>query len=579
MLGSALKHLRATKHSILVMRKRLVSMSRIAQRAVDPRSRRMMKSVEADMTFPEIPRHRRVPGSVWAVAVVRNESDVIAATVEHLFRQGVDGVLIADNGSTDDTRAILDDLASRYQVVVGSDAMRAHHHGPKMTFLARFAADRGADWIVPFDADELWFGAAGERLVDTLRRAPTGVASASIYNCFPDPEGDEGAWRLDPIPARLLKVAFRWRHSAQLHHGNHGVLHPEQPHLLLNIVHFPWRSFRQFRDKVRHGAAVLEAAGFVFEGEDHWRTLGQLSDNQLQDAWRSLLCGDAPASYEWVPQGPLHAVDPIKWAVWPADPTHPEAAPRVRVYTRSINDELYALSSGTVALPYPRVRVLGSTALSYLVQLVEDVDADIVVNIDEDAYVTNVSALKELIDHVIEHGYANAGVPDGGVVHHRPFNPRTTNPFFNVFNTRLIRENYSRDCYVGYPTSDDDLIAHHPVGLIRDAYTEGEHEPYDEFFNWLNATLPVLYLDGTLHADGLSTLVHNHAGKPFLLHTWFAREFRRDAGHTRRILARIDEAYGGRAITRRRRLQIERDLLSLKIAKRIVYELRRRYQI
>lgn len=223
------------------------------------------------------------------------------------------------------------------------------------------------------------------------------------------------------------------------------------------------------------------------------------------------------------------------------------------------------------------MRVVGSTALSYLTRLVEDESADIVVNIDEDAVVIDLTALRGLIDHVVENGYANAGVPDGGVVAHRTFNPRTTDPFFNVFNTKLIRETYSPDCHVGFPTSGTDLLQHHSEGLIRTAYQEGEHEPYEEFFNWLNATHPVLYLDARTHDDGVTTVVLDHRGAPFLLHTWYAREFTRDPRHTRRILARIDEASGRPAISRRRRVAIEGDLLGLRVAKRVVYELRRRW--
>ena len=272
------------------------------------------------MRFPSgLRTHRRVKGSVWAIAMVRNEADIIGGTVEHLFRQGVDQILVADNGSTDDTVAILNELATRLPMVIGVDAEAAYYQAQKMTYLARVAARCGADWIVPFDADEWWFGAAGERLVDTLRGAPSGVATASLYNCFPVLDSEQQSWGLDVIPHPSPKVAFTWQRNARLQEGNHWVHHSHEPHLALNIVHFPWRSYGQFERKVRQGAAAVEAAGGGFKGGDHWRILGQLTDADLRKAWRALLEGDAPESFEWVPRGTLRLVDPRSWRVWPGD--------------------------------------------------------------------------------------------------------------------------------------------------------------------------------------------------------------------------------------------------------------------
>ena len=41
--------------------------------------------------------------NIWAVLMVKNESDIIFNTICHLAEEGIDGVLIADNMSTDNT--------------------------------------------------------------------------------------------------------------------------------------------------------------------------------------------------------------------------------------------------------------------------------------------------------------------------------------------------------------------------------------------------------------------------------------------------------------------------------------------
>src|SRR5881394_2910564 len=108
---------------------------------------------------------------VIAVAMVKDEADIIQATVCHMLTQ-VDQVIVADNMSTDGTRNILDSLLvlNSLPVEVVDDNDPAYYQSSKMTHLARLAYLRGADWVVPFDADELWT-ANGATVKETLERA------------------------------------------------------------------------------------------------------------------------------------------------------------------------------------------------------------------------------------------------------------------------------------------------------------------------------------------------------------------------------------------------------------------------
>lgn len=40
-------------------------------------------------------------GPIWAVSMVKNEGDIIEETFRNLFAQGVDHLIVADNGSTE----------------------------------------------------------------------------------------------------------------------------------------------------------------------------------------------------------------------------------------------------------------------------------------------------------------------------------------------------------------------------------------------------------------------------------------------------------------------------------------------
>ena len=44
---------------------------------------------------------------VWAVSMVRDEADMICATIRQLVDEGVDGIIVANNRSVDDTGFLL----------------------------------------------------------------------------------------------------------------------------------------------------------------------------------------------------------------------------------------------------------------------------------------------------------------------------------------------------------------------------------------------------------------------------------------------------------------------------------------
>ena len=128
------------------------------------------------MTLPTLPRRRRTMGEVWGVSVVRDEKDVLEAAVKHLFDQGIAHVLIADNRSTDGTREhLLEWAAADARVHVALDEEPAYIQSQKMTWLAHCAWRAGADWIVPFDADEFRAPGIRQRLlrrVENLHHVP-----------------------------------------------------------------------------------------------------------------------------------------------------------------------------------------------------------------------------------------------------------------------------------------------------------------------------------------------------------------------------------------------------------------------
>lgn len=220
----------------------------------------------------------------FAVSMVRDEADVIAGTLRHMADE-VDELIVADNGSVDGTREILAELATVLPLTVLDDLDPAYYQSRKMTALAQRAAERGATWIVPFDADELWYGRM--RIADLLAGAETcNVATAALYNHLATGLDEPGVdpfrsmvWR-QREPGPLPKVAFRWQTGAVIHQGNHGVTLPngaiEKP--LLEIRHFPARSAEQFTRKGLNGAQAYAGTDLPEHEGAHWRGYGRLVD-------------------------------------------------------------------------------------------------------------------------------------------------------------------------------------------------------------------------------------------------------------------------------------------------------------
>ncbi|GAA1731709.1 hypothetical protein GCM10009793_30560 [Brachybacterium phenoliresistens] len=296
-MTSALDRARQMKHRAFVLRRGLAAASagacfRMARRST-------VRRAAAAMDLPRLPH---TPGTIWAVMMVRDESDVIEETIGQLLAEGVENVLVADNGSTDGTRDLLGTLSRDSRIHVGDDLWTAYEQSAKMTVLADAARRAGATWVLPVDADERWMGKTGT-IAEQLRAATRPILQAELVNVFPSPEGD-GTWRLDPVPHHDPKVAFMASRGAVVAMGNHRALRFGDIDGGLGIVHLPWRSPEQLRRKVQQGATALGEARVGKNAGWHWRRLGIMDDAQLAAVWNQILRGEPVPENAWQP-GPV----------------------------------------------------------------------------------------------------------------------------------------------------------------------------------------------------------------------------------------------------------------------------------
>jgi hypothetical protein len=288
--------------------------------------------VHRGMQIPRLPKHA---GAVWAIAMVKNEADIIEASILHLLEQGVDHVLVADNGSVDGTLDVLANLATSHPISIAIDDEQGYYQAHKMTMLASAARSAGADWVVPFDADEFWF-APGTNLATFLRDATGTRTEATIMNAFPTRDrptllGLSGRMRLDARPHILPKVATMPHPLLWIEQGNHAAVRPGWSTGGLRILHLPWRSREQFQRKLSQGAAAYKATRGLEGSGQHWRELGEQPYSELDDAWEALLDGAADSSLGWRPVGPFVDISPGQWRTWDPEGVIPSGIPVQRV--------------------------------------------------------------------------------------------------------------------------------------------------------------------------------------------------------------------------------------------------------
>jgi hypothetical protein len=281
----------------------------------------------AGLRIPFLLPRRRVPGSVWACSMVRDEVDIIDVTLDHLLRQGVDHVLVADNGSVDGTLERLRDRArTNERVHVAVDREGRFFQSAKMTRLAQAAALAGADWIVPFDADELWF-APDTTLAAHLAGTSANQVTAAMFNAVPRHGNDVGSagYLLDSRSTGWNKVAFRAHPLARLEFGNHAVARVGEREAGLFIAHVAYRSADHLRRKLMQGAAAVESIGINDGNCYHWRWGAKLDEATLNEVWQNVASGRPDPRIDWLGLSDPQEAALRTWRQWEGTPRQPQA--------------------------------------------------------------------------------------------------------------------------------------------------------------------------------------------------------------------------------------------------------------
>jgi hypothetical protein len=220
--------------------------------------------------------------------LVRDEADLVDAWLRYHLTRGVDVVLVTDHGSTDGTSEILAEHARDGRVVVHREDAGVLRQSEWVTRMSRvLATEHGADWVMPSDADELWWPRGGS-FVDVFASVPArfGVVRALMRQfVFRPGEGPP----LERMTARArpsadlgspyhaqVKVAHRGVADAKVGVGNHDVegrgLRVLREWFPIEVLHFPIRSEAQLADKFQRrrtspdGQHIVQALDLLGRG-------------------------------------------------------------------------------------------------------------------------------------------------------------------------------------------------------------------------------------------------------------------------------------------------------------------------
>lgn len=287
---------------------------------------------------------------LYGVMMMRNEADVLESWVRYHV-QLFDRLMIADHLSADGSLDLARELRDEgLPVDLYVTRNPAYAQSGLVTYLAREAIGRGADWVFPLDADE-FLNTSGTSPVDHLRdldpETPLSIPWRTYVPSETDPPNEPRVpsritWRLQRESRPFTKVAIpseSLRHaSVSVSTGSHRLVKSgnrvgtASPPDEWSIAHFPVRSVEQLAAKAFVGWISMLASPHRQPGASYqWRiwyetlldadltslnltelAIGYLAETQQLDRNPPLIRDPLPLCHFDMHSGPGPSVSPLK---------------------------------------------------------------------------------------------------------------------------------------------------------------------------------------------------------------------------------------------------------------------------
>lgn len=247
---------------------------------------------------------------IAGVISVRNEIDVIDFVIKHHFSQGLDAIFVCDNGSSDGTFEHLTLMSEKDSRLFLTSDSGDFHQSQITTKLSMMAKDRGAEWIVPFDADEIWF--SKNKISEDLKNIKDDAVKIRInnyvQNYFYDPSNHPYESIKYMIPEKFSEatesqvmkqkrsvIEFPWDYKhiiktsglknvgpgSHVYENNSKNVYEGK---IFHIAQVFLRSKNDIYKKIDHGIRLKNAGYPVEHGWECQRLIG-MNDDQIEEEW------------------------------------------------------------------------------------------------------------------------------------------------------------------------------------------------------------------------------------------------------------------------------------------------------
>lgn len=251
--------------------------------------------------------------------LVKNEVDILSDNIKYHSEVGVDQFVVMDNGSTDGTRELLEELKGIYNLHVIDRPDSDYQQSNWKTEMARCAAKRGAHWSIANDADEFWVPEHGDLKTELTK-------TGSIITCprknilFSEQDFNqekkyyeqttavkypinyakgiqEGEDQLSIMLGNIHgKVMVRSLGLLRVKGGNHRAWHlwgrlNQKTSANVTVYHFPIRSKQHFIENIENRQMLL-SKGVTKMGSHYKRWVAMLEKGDMDKELKRLVLDD-----------------------------------------------------------------------------------------------------------------------------------------------------------------------------------------------------------------------------------------------------------------------------------------------
>jgi len=238
------------------------------------------------------------------VLLIKNEEDIIAQNLEFHKKMGVDGFIVTDNNSTDNTKEILQKYKNKGWILdIINEPSTEYRQAEFVDRMIRLAIENyRPDWIISADSDEFWRAKSGN-LKNELSKSKANLLYVPIYNMQDNHEywldnvdmikkeiskkyerklqAEQKLGIYHQFSRQIPKVIIRATEYVYIHMGNHSADMKFQHQKIqaedIYIYHYNSRGKKRFITKMVDGGKSLQYDKEHKKGA-HWLHFSNLAE-------------------------------------------------------------------------------------------------------------------------------------------------------------------------------------------------------------------------------------------------------------------------------------------------------------